>query len=95
VLGATQTNRHKPWVVRRLINQTDPGDRFTEDPAAAARFGLYTVVIWTLSLAGFGVLSATVGWAWSWLALVAGFVVFMLTLSRMLFGPDAAKRPGL
>ena len=30
-------------------------------------------------------LSFTVGWAWSWLAIVAGLVIFMLTLARMVF----------
>jgi hypothetical protein len=92
VLGATQTNRHKPWVVRRQTAQADPGDRFTQDPAAAARFGLYTVVIWTVTLAGFAVLTITIGWTWSWLALVGGVVAFLLTLSRMLFGEHPAAR---
>lgn len=94
-LGATQTNRHKPWVVRLRTAQQEAGDRFTEDPAAAARFGLYTVTIWLVALAGFGVLSATVGWAWSWLALLAGVVAMMITLARTLFAPstvDAADR---
>ena len=90
VLGATQTNRHKPWVVRRQTVHGDPGDRFTEDPAAAARFGLYTVVIWTVTLAGFAALTITIGWTWSWLALVGGVVTFLLTLSRMLFGERPA-----
>jgi hypothetical protein len=94
-LGATQTNRHKPWVVRMHTAQQEAGDRFTEDPAAAARFGLYTVTIWLIALAGFAVLSATVGWAWSWLALLAGVVAMMVTLARTLFAPstvDAGRR---
>lgn len=96
-LGATQTNRHKPWVVRQHAAQRDAGDRFTEDPAAAARFGLYTVTIWLVALGAFAVLTFTVGWAWSWLALLAGVVVMMITLARMLFGPatmDAVRRQG-
>lgn len=87
-LGVTQTNRHKPWVVRLQAQHHDVGDRFTEDPAAAARFGLYTVVIWLVALAGFAVLSFTVGWAWSWLALVGGIVAMMVTLARTLFAPS-------
>jgi hypothetical protein len=85
-LGATQTNRHKPWVVREHARQAEAVDRFSKDPAAAARFGIYTVAIWVLALATFGVLGFTIGWAWSWLALLAGLVVFLLTLARMLFG---------
>jgi hypothetical protein len=96
-LGATQTNRHKPWVVRLHTAQLEAGDRFTQDPAAAARFGLYTVTIWLIALAAFAVLSATVGWAWSWLALLAGVVAMMITLARTLFAPsivDNARSQG-
>lgn len=32
-LGATQTNRHKPWVVRMQASQAGTGDRFARDPA--------------------------------------------------------------
>jgi hypothetical protein len=90
-LGATQTNRKKPWMTRLRSEYAahDGGDRFTQDPAAAARFGIYTVVIMVLSLAAFAVLSLTIGFGWSWLALVAGFVVFFLVLARMLFPSTA------
>lgn len=83
-LGATQTNRKKSWA-RAAERQYQFDDRFSQDPVAAARFGIYTVVIWLLAFAAFAVFSVTVGFAWSWLALVAGFVVFFLTLARMLF----------
>ncbi|MGW5666603.1 permease prefix domain 1-containing protein [Micromonospora sp. NPDC003776] len=86
-LGATQTNRHKPWVLQQHASQQDVGDRFTNDPAAAARFGLYTLTLWLIAIAAFAVLGFTVGWAWSWLALVGGFAAMMLVLARMLFAP--------
>ncbi|MWB99061.1 permease prefix domain 1-containing protein [Agromyces seonyuensis] len=85
-LGATQTNRHKPWVVAEAQRAGAVGNRFSEDPAAAARFGIYTVVIWLLAGILALVLGFTVGWLWAPLAAVGGFVVFMLTLARMLFG---------
>ena len=84
-LGVTQTNRLKPWALAQQRSY-ESEDRFSQDPAAAARFGLYTVVIWVLAIAAFVVLSITVGFVWSWLALVGGFVIFFLVLSRMLFG---------
>jgi MFS family permease len=90
-LGVTQTNRHKPWVVRMQTEHEHLGDRFSHDPSAAARFGIYTVIIWIVALAAFTVLTATVGWAWSWLALVGGVVVFFLTLARMLFVPESGR----
>jgi MFS family permease len=93
LLGATQTNRKKAWV-RTAAREHQVEDRFTQDPVAAARFGIYTVVIWLLAFAAFVVLSATTGFAWSWLALLAGFAIFFLTLARMLFPSrdDAARK---
>lgn len=87
VAGVTQTNRLKPWALAQA-RQYEAEDRFSQDPAAAARFGLYTVVIWTLAIAAFVVLSITVGFVWSWLALVVGIAVFFLVLSRMLFSAE-------
>ena len=84
-LAATQTNRHKAWV--RQAQREWPQDRFEEEPESAARFGIYTAVILLVSIALFVVLSFTIGWAWSWLALVGGLAVMMLVLARMLFGP--------
>jgi len=85
-LGVTQTNRLKPWVLAQN-RQYEIEDRFSKDPIAAARFGLYAVIIWIVAIALFVVLSIAVGFIWSWLALVAGLVVFFLVLSRMLFAP--------
>jgi hypothetical protein len=90
-LGVTQTNRMKPWV-KDLNKLYSIGDRFSEDPASAARFGLYTVIIWVVGIAVFIVLSVTIGFAWSWLALVAALVLFFLVLTRMLFPANAPKK---
>lgn len=86
-LGATQTNRHKAWTRQMRMPDDYPGSRFEKEPEAAARFGIYTMVIWISGFVAFIILSFTVGWAWSWLALAAAFLVMMLTLARMLFGP--------
>ncbi|MEJ3403961.1 permease prefix domain 1-containing protein [Rathayibacter sp. YIM 133350] len=85
-LGATQTNRHKAWV-RAAQQEWNVGNRFEEEPETAARFGIYTVVIWIVAFAVFIVLGFTIGWLWSWLALLGGFAAMMLLLARMLFGP--------
>jgi hypothetical protein len=91
-LGITQTNRTKPWALAQN-RQYEIEDGFSQNPAAAARFGLYTVVIWVLAVAAFVVLSIVVGFVWSWLALVAGFVIFFLVLARMLFPAGSGKKP--
>jgi len=83
-LGATQTNRKKPWV-REAARHYQSDDRFSQDPVAAARFGIYTVIIWILAFAAFVVLSIVVGFVWSSLALLIGMAVFMFVLARMLF----------
>jgi hypothetical protein len=83
-LGVTQTNRAKPWALDEQRSY-ELEDRFSQDPAAAARFGIFTVVIWTLAITAFIVLSITIGFVWSWLAIVGGFVVFFLVLAKMLF----------
>ena len=85
-LGTTQTNRHKPWVLRAMVQHELAADRFERDPAAAARFGIYTASIWLVALTVFAVLGFTIGWAWSWLALLGGLVAMLLTLAHMLFG---------
>ncbi|MCA5894396.1 permease prefix domain 1-containing protein [Isoptericola sp. NEAU-Y5] len=85
-LGVTQTNRKKAWFREVSREHGVVGDRFDRDPEAAARFGIFTAVIWVSAFVACVVVGTTAGWAWSWLALVAGWIVFMLLLARMLFG---------
>lgn len=85
-LGATQTNRHKAWTRRALAHE--PQNRFEREPEVAARFGIYSAVIWLLTFVAIAVLVFTVGWWWAPVAFVVGFAVMMLLLARMLFGPD-------
>lgn len=90
-LGVTQTNRMKPWV-KDMQKAFAIEDRFSNDPAAAARFGIYTVVIWVIAIGIFIGLTIVVGFAWSWIALVVGLAVFMFVLARMLFPAGSNKK---
>lgn len=83
-LGATTTNRHKAWT--RQARGAEPPNRFEEEPATAARFGVYTVGIWVLTFAAAAVLAFTAGWWWAPVALAVGLAVWMFVLGRMLFG---------
>ncbi len=85
-LGASQTNRHKAWV-RRYAEAQRPANRFEEEPETAARFGIYTVVIWVAAFGAFVALGFTAGWWWAPLGLLGGLATMMLVLARMLFGP--------
>jgi hypothetical protein len=84
VLGVTQTNRHKPWTVE-LGRQAAGQDRFSREPEAAARFGIYSAALGLAAVLAFVVLTMTVGQAWSWLALAAAVPLYFLLLARMLF----------
>ncbi len=85
-LGATQTNRMKAWAREAFIAQ-HPHNRFDDEPETAARFGMYTAVIWTVTFAIIVVLVFTVGWWWAPLAFVGGFALMLLLLARMMFAP--------
>ncbi|HEX5857269.1 MAG TPA: hypothetical protein VFY91_04095, partial [Microbacterium sp.] len=67
------------------------GSRFERDPELAARFGIYSMVIWLTAIAVAVVLYFTVGWVWIPLAFVGAFVVMMITLARMLFSPQRGE----
>ena len=49
-LGATQTNRHKAWVREAHARRSRPTGS-SEEPETAARFGIYTAVIWLVTFA--------------------------------------------
>ena len=88
-LGATQTNRHKAWV--RRAHPDLPVNRFEEEPETAARFGIYTAVIWLVTFGVIVVFVFTIGWLWTPVAFLGGIVVMMLVLARMMFGPRSGN----
>ncbi|NYE21245.1 permease prefix domain 1-containing protein [Microbacterium immunditiarum] len=85
-LLASQTNRHKAWT--RQMVASEPPNRFEREPETAARFGIYTAVIWIVTFGVIVALIFTVGWWWTPLAFIGGFALMMLVLARMLFAPD-------
>jgi len=84
-LGATQTNRHKQWVRTQQI----PDNRFETDPAAAARFGIYTGVIWMVGIGAAIALAIAFAWWWALVVLGVCTVITLLILASMLFGSHA------
>lgn len=88
MLAVTQTNRTKEWA-RDAATRSQ--DRFTQEPAAAARFGIYSAALWLAALAALVVIGLTLGWLWSWTPVVAALGVNLVLLARMQFPPE---RPG-
>lgn len=93
-LGATQTNRTKSWALQQQQAASQIGNRFEKDPAAAARFGIYTMIIWVAAFVVSLVLFFATGWQWMWIPYVVAFLGMMLLLARMLFDhqDDGADR---
>lgn len=99
-LGAGMTNRRKPWA--RELEQTwgagdgtakrHTGNRFERDPAAAARFGIYTAVLWILAVTVGVLLGIFVGWWWSALPVVGAIATMLLLVTQMLFKPERGER---
>jgi len=102
-LGATQTNRAKSWTremeqawMKGVAAKGEgapswaggAGNRFERDPNAAARFGIYTMLLWVVGTVVAVILGIFVGWGWAALPWVAAFVAMMLLLTRMLFAPS-------
>lgn len=87
-LAATTTNRKKQWAVAEARRHVEAGNRFEEDPTAAARFGIYTIVVWAVTAAAFLAVGFTVNWLWALLPVLLGFASQMLILAQMLFGAD-------
>lgn len=87
-LGATQTNRTKAWMLDYGRTEHEIANRFDKDPAAAARFGIYTMLIWVSAFVVSIILYFTTGWTWSWIPYVVGFIAMMFLLTRMLFVSD-------
>ncbi|OJX63871.1 MAG: hypothetical protein BGO95_06705 [Micrococcales bacterium 73-13] len=69
-----------------------PGDRFERDPNAAARFGIYTAVLWILAITVGVLLGVFVGWWWAALPAVGAVALMLLLLTRMLFAPERPER---
>lgn len=86
-LGATKTNRHKAWVVQQQHEAVLVGNRFEDDPASAARFGIYTAAIWIAAIVLVPIVGFTAGWLWAPLPIVGALVAMLIVLARMLFAP--------
>jgi len=96
-LGAGMTNRHKPWMreLEQAWSRGDesamprrPGDRFERDPNAAARFGIYTAVLWILAITVGVLLGVFVGWWWAALPVVGAIALMLILVTQMLFKPE-------
>ncbi|MDM4762749.1 permease prefix domain 1-containing protein [Galbitalea sp. SE-J8] len=86
VLGVTQTNRKKPWVLREQQRQAELHvDEFSRNPQVAARFGVYTAALWTAAIVAAVVVLIAAGPLWCWLPFPLTIVAMMILIGRMGF----------
>lgn len=94
-LGATQTNRKKAWAkAAEDAFAHAPQTRLEQDPVAAARFGIYSGVLWISGIGAFIALSIEFGFAWSWVAFLVALLIQMILIARMVFPDDAYESAG-
>ena len=86
-LGATKTNRHKPWVVQKQHEAVMVGNRFEDDPASAARFGIYTAAIWMPPSCSCRSWASPPDGSGRPCPSSAQLVAMLIVLARMLFAP--------
>jgi predicted histidine transporter YuiF (NhaC family) len=77
----TEKDRRKPWVMEQAKKYTEQAAEYFANPAQAARFGMTSAAVWIAAIAGFIVLTMTVGIQFSWLAVVAAIVIQLLILA--------------
>lgn len=92
-LGATTTNRRKAWM--RAVEDTytwqATPNRLDKDPAAAARFGIYTGVMWMLATGVYFLVSIQWGFAWSWVTFIFASMIQMIMVARSVFPSEKSK----
>jgi MFS family permease len=83
-LVLTEKDRRKPWM-KKLIEESERQARNPfGNPLAETRFGLISGALWIAAVAGFILLTLTVGIKFSWLSIAAALVVQMVVMAVMM-----------
>ncbi|MDR1136346.1 MAG: permease prefix domain 1-containing protein [Clostridiales Family XIII bacterium] len=80
----TEKDRSKPWVAELRREAVKSAMHPFGSPGREERFGLICGALWIAGIAGFVLLTITVGFKFSWLALVAALVVQLLVQSAFM-----------
>jgi hypothetical protein len=89
-LCLTEKNRLKPWAADHYRNMHFSSE-FSENPAQAIRFGLFSGAIWIFAIGLFIALGFMIGFKFSWLIFVFAIAVQLL-VQGMLFKGNAGKK---
>ena len=91
-LCLTEKSRLKPWAKDHYKEMyTNP--EFWQDPAQAARFGLFSGAIWIFAVGLFIALGITIGFKFSWLVFIFA-VALQLLIQAVLFKPKKNEATG-
>jgi hypothetical protein len=80
-LVLTEKDRSKPWLIQQREKHMHYENEWFGNPAATQKFGLICGALWIAAIAGFIVLTITVGFKFSWLAIAAALIVQMLVMA--------------
>jgi hypothetical protein len=87
-LVLTEKNRLKPWAKEMAAGAVKREMEMWNDPATAARFGLFSGAIWIFAIGLFILLGFLIGFKFSWL-------VFVFAVAIELLVQGAMSRPGV
>lgn len=82
-LALTEKDRKKPWMKKQIAESAAQMKSPFSSQVSATRFGLFSGALWIAAVAAFLVLSITVGFTFSWLALAAALILQLLLLAAM------------
>ncbi|MDR2941272.1 MAG: permease prefix domain 1-containing protein [Treponema sp.] len=82
-LGLTEKNRLKPWAKDLHDKAVKNEMEIWNDPAASARFGLFSGAIWIFAIGLFILLGFLIGYKYSWLVFVFA-IAFQLLVQGLL-----------
>jgi hypothetical protein len=82
-LCLTEKNRLKPWAMKYHAGEVQKSTEMWNNPAAAARFGLFSGAVWIFAVGAFFALGFFIGFKFSWLFFVFAIAVQLLIQALM------------
>jgi hypothetical protein len=88
----TEKERRKPWALVHYAEELKKSRKLWQDPAAAARFGLFSGAIWIFAFGLFFLLGFTAGFKFSWMTFVFALAVQLLVQALLCKRPAGSEK---